>query len=190
MALVFQYGSNTDAERLNGNDRLNGQAVVVGAAETIEPYRLAFDVWSKGNKCAAADLIRGGNRSAWGVLFEVPDVLLTRATSGAARSFDEIEGEGKNYRRFWLPVRDMEGRELIALTYVVTKPKAKLRTSIAYVAHIVKGLRDHNVPADYINLVKAAALRNNPLLRTELDRMIPGGQKAPSTRVRNRGRKS
>src|SRR5438876_6000234 len=86
------------------------------------------------------------SRPAWGVLFEVPDELLSRATSGSGRSFDEIEGEGTNYRRSWLPVRDRNGQLLIALTYVVVCPRENLRTSEAYVGHILKGLRDHDVP--------------------------------------------
>jgi cation transport regulator ChaC len=154
MALVFQYGSNTDAARLNGRERLNGRAVDRGAAQTVEAYRLAFDVWSTGSKCAAADLVRTGNRPGWGVLFEVPDELLSKATSGSGRSFDEIEGERMNYRRSWLPVRDRNGQLLIALTYVVVCPRENLRTSEAYVGHILKGLRDHDVPQNYIDDVK------------------------------------
>src|SRR5205823_6233305 len=118
------YGSNADANRLNGADRLRGRASVIGLAATVEPYELAFRVWSKTNRCAAADLVRQGTSPAWGVLFEVPDYLLTRVTAGTERSFDEIEAEGVNYRRFWLPVRDTSGRVMIALTYVVINPQA------------------------------------------------------------------
>ena len=160
MALVFQYLSNTNTERLNAAERLNGRAGDLGAAQTVEGYRLVFDVWSAGNKCAAADLVPQGNRPAWGVLFEIPDELLSRATSGAARSFDQIEGEGTNYRRYWLPVHDRAGRLVIALTYVVIRPQRDLRTSEAYVRHILKGLRDHEVPQNYIDDVRAIAIAN------------------------------
>src|SRR3989304_2047134 len=168
MALVFQYGSNTNAARLNAPERLNGRAVDRGAVQTVEAYRLAVDVWSAGNKCAAADLVAGGNRPSWGVLFEVPDELLSRATSGSAKAFDEIEGEGTNYRRSWLPVLDRDGSLLIALTYVVLSPKENLRTSEAYVGHILKGLRDHEVPQDYVEQVKLIAIANNPALEGRL----------------------
>ena len=169
MALVFQYGSNVNGERLNACERLRGRAIDKGAAETVEPYRLAFDVWSTSNKCAAADLVRSGEHHAWGVLFDVPDELLTRATSGPARSFDEIEAEGKNYRRSWLPVRDREGHLLIALTYVVIQPQVNIRTTLSYVRHILKGLQDHDVPPDYISRVKALAVENNPDLTGQLE---------------------
>jgi hypothetical protein len=169
MALVFQYGSNTDVERLNAYELLRGKAIAIGAAETVEPYRLVFDVWSGINKCAAADLVRDGERPAWGVLFEVPNELLTRATSGSAKSFDEIEAEGKNYRRSWLPVRDRDGNLLVALTYVVIRPQINIRTSRSYVRHILKGLQDHDVPPDYVSRVRALAIENNPDLSGELD---------------------
>jgi cation transport regulator ChaC len=168
VALVFQYGSNTDTDRLNGKDRLDGKAVPKGAAETVEHYEIAFSVWSKTNKCAAADLVRKGNRSAWGVLFEVPDTLLARATSGRVRSFDAIEAEGQNYRRYWLPVRDSSGSVVVALTYVVIKPRKRIRTSANYVGHIIKGLRDHGVPGDYVDWVKKLAVRNNKKLKGKL----------------------
>lgn len=125
-------------------------------------------MWSTGNKCAAADLVRTGDRPAWGVLFEVPDELLSRLTSGSAKSFDEIEGEGQNYRRSWLPVRDAHGHFLIALTYVVSRPEDNIQTSEAYVGHIITGLRDHAVPPGYIDEVKAVAIANNPGLKGRL----------------------
>jgi len=168
MALLFQYGSNTNATRLNAPERLNGHAADRGAARTVEAYRLAFDVWSVSNNCAAADLVREGTEPAWGVLFEVPNELLSRATSGSAKSFDQIEGEGTNYRRSWLPVLDRNGHLLIALTYVVARPQDDLRTSEAYVGHILKGLRDHDVPQNYIDAVKAIAIANNPALAGRL----------------------
>ncbi len=55
--LLFQYGSNCNAERLNNPDRLNSAATNPTRAETIEEYDLAFYVWSQGNGCAASDLV-------------------------------------------------------------------------------------------------------------------------------------
>lgn len=73
MSLVFQYGSNTSAPRLNSADRLNGRAQVVGRARTRKRFELGFDVWSKGNECAAANIRRSlCGRRIWGVLYQVP----------------------------------------------------------------------------------------------------------------------
>jgi len=55
---VFQYGSNCSATRLNSRERLGGAAIPIGIAETVEEYQLQFDVWSDGNNCAAADIVK------------------------------------------------------------------------------------------------------------------------------------
>ena len=47
MALVFQYGSNTSAAELNGQNRLRGDAKPLGLVCTKELYEFDFDVWSK-----------------------------------------------------------------------------------------------------------------------------------------------
>src|SRR5437899_2593143 len=73
MALVFQYGSNCSAERLNRPTRLNGLAQVSGIAETAKDYTLAFEVWSDGNKCAASDIVSAPGWKVWDVLYEIPD---------------------------------------------------------------------------------------------------------------------
>jgi hypothetical protein len=88
MALVFQYGSNARSERLNANDRLCGDARPVGIAHTQDYYELDFTVWSKKNKCAAADIVPGSGRKIWGVLYEIPDYLIRRETSGKRKSLD------------------------------------------------------------------------------------------------------
>jgi hypothetical protein len=92
MALVFQYGSNTSSRRINSDDRLHGDAKSLGLAFTVGQYDLGFTVWSKGNNCAAVDLVRARNRKVDGVLFEIPDHLLSKETSGERRSLDQIEG--------------------------------------------------------------------------------------------------
>ena len=97
MALVFQYGSNTSSARLNAPERLRRDAKSLGLAYTIGQYDLGFTVWSKTNNCAAADLVQTPGRKAWGVLYEIPDNLLSRETAGDRKSLDAIEGS--RYRR-------------------------------------------------------------------------------------------
>lgn len=101
MALVFQYGSNCLDREVNSNNRLRGDALFVDVAETVEDFELAFDVCSKTRGCAASDIVRKPGGKVWGVLYEIPDYLIGRETANARgrRSFDEIEGEGTNYKR-------------------------------------------------------------------------------------------
>jgi hypothetical protein len=169
MALVFQYGSNTHFDRLNANDRLRGDARPVGVACTKDSFELDFDVWSKGNKCAAADLMPGLGRKIWGVLYEIPDYLIHRETSGKRKSLDAIEGEGINYTRREIALTKLDGESIKAMTYVVRNRISGHKTSLEYASHIVIGLREHNVPSEYIDYVKERIVANNPSLKDSVE---------------------
>jgi hypothetical protein len=107
MALVFQYGSNCSEDQINSQDRMRGDARFEGIAETVDDYEIAFDVYSKRRRCAASDIVRTRGAKVWGVLYEIPDYLIVRGTARARerRAFDEIEGEGGNYRRESIQIR-------------------------------------------------------------------------------------
>jgi len=168
MALLFQYGSNCSASRLNSPDRLQGAARPVGFAETVDNYELRFDVWSNGNNCAAADIVAEGEHPVAGVLYDVPDELIRRETVPAGRkSFDAIEG--KAYEPRLIRVKKRDGNIVDALTYVVREPARNLRTSVEYVRHIITGLRENGAPEQYIATVKHAAATNNPEIAAQIE---------------------
>ena len=151
MAKVFQYGSNCDTERLNSRCRLRGKACSLGKAQTVCNFEIAFDVWSCGNCCAAADLIQRGDTPAWGVLYEIP--------ADGLKTLECIEGP--NYESRCIEVV-AGGETTSAITFVV-KESARVYgkpTSAKYVGHIVKGLRCHAVPEEYVCGVISAALAN------------------------------
>jgi cation transport regulator ChaC len=164
MALVFQYGSNMSVARLDSDDRLAGDAKVASVAATVEPFELVFSVWSKSNNCAAADLLPSSTgRTIFGVLYEIPDFLLSRDTAKkqGRKSLDAIEGEGTNYVRAMIDVVIREGATVRAMTYVVKNRQANLKTSAAYVSHILAGLREHNMPEEYYQYVRSKIVENN-----------------------------
>jgi hypothetical protein len=82
--LVFQYGSNMDRARLNSSDRLDGAAELRGLAETIDGYDLVFNVWSSGQQCAVANLVKGPH-TIYGVLYEIPDFRVLRTLKQGQR---------------------------------------------------------------------------------------------------------
>ena len=172
MKLVFQYGSNTSSRRLNSEERLRGDARVVGLARTVESFELDFTVWSQQNDCAAADLVPGAGRTIWGVLYQIPVHLIERHTAGERNSLDAIENEGRNYVRVAIDVRLADGRRIDgeAITYVVRKRRDGLVTSFAYARHILEGLSEQGAPADYLAYVRQRIVRNNaalePLIRS------------------------
>lgn len=172
MALVFQYGSNMATARLNSGDRLKGTARPVGIAVTEENYRFVFDIWSKDNDCAAADIVEGSGRKIWGVVYEVPDRLIQRDTAKPDKSLDAIEGEGTNYRRIEITARWSDGVCIdgAMLTYVGMEAarRPNIKTSQQYVQHILTGLKEHEIPGEYVSYVKQQIEVNNPQLASDL----------------------
>ena len=173
MTLVFQYGSNCSESQINSKDRLRGDARFVDIAETVEEFELAFDVRAKNRGCAAADIVRKPGGKVWGVLYEVPDHLIGRksAKTQGRKSFDEIEGECKNYKREMIKVRRPSGEAVLALTYTVKSPSQGLKANLDYVSHIVNGLREHKVGDEYIAKVKAIAAANNLQIAAEVENL-------------------
>jgi len=171
MALVFQYGSNCAESQINGKDRLCGDAKFVAIAETVDGYRVAFDVWSTARGCAASDIIASPGNKVWGVLYDVPDFLIGRQTAAKhnRKSLDAIEGEGTNYARYSIPVKSTTGQTFTAITYRVIHPKSDLKTGLEYVGYIVSGLREHGVAEEYVAHVKATAIANNPTIAVQLE---------------------
>lgn len=169
MALVFQYGSNMSVARLNHMERLDGNAKPIAIATTAEPFELAFTVWSKTNSCAAADIIPSkAGRNIYGVVYDIPDFLLSResAKKQNRKSLDAIEGEGTNYIRKTIQLIKIDGTQLRAITYVVKEPSTDLKTSMAYVEHILDGLKEHAIPDEYCRYVISRIIQNNPELQS------------------------
>ena len=159
------------AARLNSNDRLAGDAKPIGVARTAQPYELTFTVWSETNNCAAASINpSAAGRSIYGVLYEIPDVLLARDTAKAKgrKSLDAIEGEGTNYVRKPVEVITTDGVKLTAITYQGKSPRKNVKTSLTYVQHILCGLEENKMPNEYYQYVLSRVIENNSELREKL----------------------
>jgi cation transport regulator ChaC len=175
MPLVFQYGSNCTAARLNGPNRLDGQAEDLGSAQTVEDFDIAFDVYSRTNGCAASDLVPTPGRKAWGVLYEVPDDFIRGTRADGRKTLKQIEGTC--YKEEPIRVIDKDGNEREAVTFLVPEAERRpsIATSAAYVSWIAYGLRDHGVPEEYIAHVAEVAVETNRLagaFATEQIRLI------------------
>lgn len=154
MALVFQYGSNCTAARLNGPNRLEGRAKDLGRAQTVEDFDIAFNAESKTNGCAASDLIQTPGRKAWGVLYKV--------SKSGLESLKDIEGS--RYQEMPIRVIDEKGKKHKAKTFVVREKDRChcIATSAAYVSWIIYGLREHGVPEVWITHVLNVAVLTCP----------------------------
>jgi hypothetical protein len=161
MSLIFQYGSNCTAARLNGPSRLAGHADDRGRAHTVEDLDIAFNVYSQTNGCAASDLVPTPGRKAWGVLYEVPDDFIRGRRTDGQKTLEQFEGP--RYEEKPIRVIDQSGEPREAVTFIVREAEHRqgLATSAAYVSWIVYGLRDHGVPEDWIAHVVEVAIETN-----------------------------
>lgn len=168
MALVFQFGSNMSTARLNSRERLRGGAQSLGLARTVGQYDLDFTVWSETNHCAAGDLVRARGRHAWGVLYEIPEELVSGNVAGDRLTLDMIEGPGYRRRTIRIFQPDNPGKILTPWTYTVIHKQRGILTGYDYVTHILNGLYEHQAPEEYIAHVKRRICRNNPALKGQL----------------------
>lgn len=170
--LVFQYGSNMSSKRLNSSERLAGDAQRMGIAQTANPYRLCFPVWSKTNSCAAASISPDPDgRPVLGVLYEIPDWLVYREEANKLnrKSLDAIEGEGANYVRTTIDIVQSDGVTNTATTYIAKEAGPELKTSAEYARHILTGLAEHEMPSAYRAYVIDCIARSNPDLASVVE---------------------
>jgi len=168
MALVFQYGSNLDVNRINSAERLGGKAIPLGVAE-LDGYKIIFNVFSKGNKCAVTNIHKKrhfiGKEKIYGVLYKVPDNLLGK--------LDAIEGVNSlTYQRSNVKVKykDRSGNLSIgsAITYVGATNGLKnfnespyKMISDKYSNFIIAGMQQFKIPRSYQAKVRAIIKEHN-----------------------------
>jgi len=169
LEIVFQYGSNCSTTRLNSGERLGGAAHPRGIAETVQNYQLQFDVWSDGNNCAAADIVKTPGKKVWGVLYDIPADFVRGRRKDKKKTLEQIEGQ--RYEAVCICVRDRSGVEQEATTFVArpNERRSGIRTSLDYVRHIITGLREQAVCDEYIQEVKRIAAENNPSIRQDVE---------------------
>ncbi len=134
----FAYGSNLDASRVEA--RL-GRRPPAHLAR-LRGWRLAFN---KKDSPVFANIVPAPGDEVWGVVWECPPEDLLR--------LDCFEGvSGGHYRRLPVEVETADGRMLPAITYVACDDRIVAETAPAawYAGHILRGAREHGLPADYI----------------------------------------
>lgn len=164
MALVFQYGSNMSMARINSDARLRGDAKLFCVAKTEKRFDFSFTIFSDTNNCASADIVPNENgENIYGVVYEIPDFLLSRDTAEerGRKSLDAIEGAGKNYIRKSIDLIKSDGSKLTATTYFGNDRKPGRKTSLQYVQYIFDGLKEHKMPDEYCSYVRSRIIENN-----------------------------
>ena len=142
MMLYFSYGSNMSTPRLV--ERVPSARAV--AVARLQNHRLKFhkkgkDGSGKGDiECTADE-----KDVVYGVVFEI-------ATSEKTQ-LDKHEGLHNGYEDKSVSVFSQDGKEQIAVTYYATNIDPDLKPYEWYKEHVIRGAREHGLPADYINII-------------------------------------
>jgi gamma-glutamylcyclotransferase len=143
----FAYGSNL------ATDRMPERRELIRSARPgfVKELRLAFNK-AGSRRRVYANLVFEPAGIVWGVVYLCnPDAMA---------KLDRAEGVmGRNYRRMPVRVETADGKVLDAETYVAGKRFiTKLwRPSRAYLGLMVRGAKQHDLPWDYIQEIRATA---------------------------------
>lgn len=139
----FAYGSNMLTERLRarcGSAEAIGRAIVTG-------YELVFSKRSVDGS-GKGTLIERAGANAHGVLF--------RIALGERGKLDDFEG--RDYRRVDdFRVTDANGNAVLSTAYLARQLADNLVPYDWYLALVLQGARQHNLPDNYITLLRAFA---------------------------------
>jgi gamma-glutamylcyclotransferase (GGCT)/AIG2-like uncharacterized protein YtfP len=141
----FAYGSNMSSERLR---RRVPSAQPIGHAE-LPAHRLHFHKPGRDGsaKCDIAVPGRTTDISVWGVVFRIDLDHKPR--------LDAAEDLHRGYGIKDVAVRLSEGRWLKAFTYYALQIDTRLRPYSWYREHVLRGAREHGLPADYVAMIEA-----------------------------------
>lgn len=147
----FAYGSNMSPAIMAGT--CSGYQVM--GATRLPDYRLAFlrrsTRWGDG----VADVVVAPGDVVWGVLYLVQDDCLS--------ALDVKEGVGVAYDRHDVTVYRPDGTVVAAMTYkVINKLDAEIAPSVAYLNAILEGATAHNLPDDYMAILRAIRPEDHP----------------------------
>ena len=140
----FAYGSNMNRAQMLSRA---GQILEEQPAR-LENYELVFDKKARGGS-ATANIHPAPGRTVHGVLYKIPEA--------AYRNLDRYEGAPEHYRRIEVQVTNGAGQRVAAQAYIATKVEKGLRPAAHYLQGILDGAREHGLPAEYIDQIKATA---------------------------------
>lgn len=149
--IYFAYGSNMDPTQMR--ERCAGSRA--RGAGFLSGYRLAFPRWSPRRMHAVASIVAGPGEGVWGVLYD-----MTAEDWTCLHPFEGHVAEGHPDNGYDLiPVEVQSGEEVVlARTYIAmpdaSRPDVGL-TSVGYRQQLIDGAVAHELPADYVAMLRA-----------------------------------
>ena len=144
VAWYFAYASNMNRAQMKSRA---GQ-ILEEKLGRLENYELAFNKKVRGGT-AGANIRPASGKFVVGVLYKIKEA--------AFRNLDRAEGAPVHYRRIQLTLKDGDGKAIAAQAFIATKVERGLRPASHYLKTILDGAAEHNLGAEYIESIKAAA---------------------------------
>jgi len=142
--LYFSYGSNMSTPRLV--DRVPSAKAV--SVARLERHRLKFHKRSKyGSGKCDIEFTNDPNDVVYGVVFQIP--------ASEKPALDKKEGIGNGYEEKSVSVTGQNGQSFNAVTYYATDIDSSMKPFHWYKEHVVRGAKEHNLPAEYIKTIEA-----------------------------------
>jgi gamma-glutamylcyclotransferase len=114
----------------------------------LENYEIVFNKKARGGS-ATANIRPAQGKSVYGVLYRIAEPAL--------RSLDRFQGAPEHYRRIEVNVTGADGSKIPAQAYIATKVEKGLRPAGHYLQSILDAAAEHNLPAEYVEELKATA---------------------------------
>jgi gamma-glutamylcyclotransferase (GGCT)/AIG2-like uncharacterized protein YtfP len=142
--LYFSYGSNMSTPRIN--QRINSATVVA----TARLYRHSLRFHKKSvDGSAKCDIMhtKSPEDIVHGVVFEIP--------ASEKHILDQYEGLGSGYNQKRVSIILPHGESIRAVTYYATHLDSSLCPYHWYKEHVLRGAREHALPAEHIAAIEA-----------------------------------
>lgn len=121
----------------------------------LERHRLKFHKSSKdGSGKCDIEFTNDQNDVVYGVVFQI---LVSDKTE-----LDKKEGLGRGYKEKSVSVVGEDGESVNAVTYYATNIDSSLKPYYWYKEHVVRGAKEHNLPAVYIKSIEAVESDPDP----------------------------
>jgi cation transport regulator ChaC len=156
----FAYGSNLEAATFLGRRRMQPLAAAIGV---LHDFELRFDLPVGPGERGVANVAPQPGERVWGALYQL--------THADAERLDRTEGVHHGaYRRLAVEVRRQDGLAIAAFTYRSEISRPERKPSRRYLNLLLTGAREHGLPADWVERLRAWPLagdereRQRPLL--------------------------
>ena len=154
----FAYGSNLDPGTFLGRRRMQPLATRIGA---LHDFALSFDLPVGPGERGVANVAPCPGEHVWGALYQL--------THAGAEQLDRSEGVDKGfYRRLEVAVITPDAARIVAFTYRSEFSRPERKPSRRYLGLLLAGAREHGLPADYVERLRAW-----PLAVDERDAQLP-----------------